>query len=595
MADEQGKGTGTKTFLPARLAGRRVGEILRRQNLVTPEILEIADKDRQQGESLAGALIRLGYLNETTLAAAYAKQYDVGIVDLDEITISDDLVSLIPEEMARRLGFLPIGQEGRRLRVAVAEPSHLTDIDSIVRFQFPNQFDEVDVSFVEDTALRRAIDLKYGKIQGSKNPKQLAGLIDRANVEAAKNAVPVVNDKADVEVKSPAEDSALVQLVNNIILDAVQQNASDIHFEPYEDDFAVRFRLDGILKDVYSLPISIKASVISRLKIMTNLDISEKRLPQDGRFRMALGHGRQVDFRLSVLPVVHGEKAVVRVLDKSVIPLNLAKMGFEEQQLQLFEQAVHEPWGMILVTGPTGSGKTTTLYASLTEVNTRAENISTVEDPVEMEMRGVNQVAVNEKAGLTFASALRSFLRQDPDIIMVGEIRDFETAETAVKASLTGHLVFSTLHTNDAPSTISRLLNMGIEPFLVSSSLVLICAQRLVRKVCKHCAEEVTPVPDYLLAHDFSREMLQTAKFKKGRGCDHCNNSGFKGRAGIFEIMLFTDEVRAAVLEGASSTELARLAVSQGMITLRQSGFLKAHKGITTIEEVLRVTRAPVN
>ncbi|MCX6779316.1 MAG: type IV-A pilus assembly ATPase PilB [Candidatus Magasanikbacteria bacterium] len=594
MADDNPKALVGGTHLPARLAGRRVGEILLHQNLVTAEVLEKAEAERERGESLAGALVRLGYLDEKILATAYAKQHGVAVVDMDELDIDPEVIALVPENMARRYVFLPIAKDGRRLRVAVAEPSHINDIDSLMRFRPGSDIAEVDVSFVEDTALRRAIDLYYSKTQGgAKQGTHLADLLERVRGEAAEVVTPTVEVVDVSQLKSAAADSALVQLVNGILQDAVRQGASDIHIEPYESEFTVRFRIDGILKDMFVLPLHIKANVISLLKIMTNsLDISERRVPQDGRIRMRMGPKNQVDFRLSTIPLLYGEKAVLRVLDQSAISLDLSKKGFGEDQLKIFREAVHQPWGMVLVTGPTGSGKTTTLYSALKEVHTRGENISTVEDPVEMEMPGINQVAVNEPAGLTFASALRAFLRQDPDIIMVGEIRDFETAETAVKAALTGHLVFSTLHTNDAPSTISRLLNMGIEPFLVSSSLLLICAQRLVRKVCKHCAEEVTVVPEYLLSHGFSEDMLRGATFRKGRGCDRCGDSGYKGRVGIFEVMPFTDEVRAGVLEGNSSIELGRLAEQQGMMRLRHAGLLKVRDGTTTMEEILRVTRA---
>lgn len=588
--DKRDSASGSPTYLPARLAGRRVGDILRRQNVVSPEILEKAEAARTAGESLAGALIRLGHLDEKTLAAAYARQYGVAIINLDELEIPAEVISLVPENLARRYRFLPLGRDGRRLRVAIAEPSHINDIESIMRFQ--HQFEEIDVSFVEDTALNRAIDVYYGKVQPG---TQLSDLLDRVRSEAADAEVvtPLDENLDPAALKNAAEESALVKLVNGILHEAVRQGASDIHVEPYENEFVVRFRVDGILREVFSLPPHAKASFISRLKIMTNsLDIAERRIPQDGRIRMNLGRGKQVDFRLSTLPTLYGEKAVLRVLDKSVVQLDLSQIGFDEGQLRLFREAAHAPWGMILVTGPTGSGKTTTLYSALTEINTRTENISTVEDPVEMEMRGVNQVAVNEPAGLTFASALRAFLRQDPDVIMVGEIRDFETAETAVKAALTGHLVLSTLHTNDAPSTISRLLNMGVEPFLVSSSLLLICAQRLVRKVCRHCAEEAHLKKDALLVHGFTEEMLQGAKFRKGLGCEHCGNTGYKGRLGIFEVIPINDAVREAVLGGYSSEELRRLSRSFGMETLRQAGFRKVREGLTTVEEVLRVTRA---
>jgi type IV pilus assembly protein PilB len=394
------------------------------------------------------------------------------------------------------------------------------------------------------------------------------------------------------ELAKATEDAPVVRLVNMILVDAVKRGASDIHIEPYEKDFRVRYRMDGVLYEIMRPPLRLRNAITSRIKIMSQLDIAERRLPQDGRIRLVLGKEKEVDFRVSVLPTLFGEKVVLRILDKSALQLDLAMLGFDEEQLRKFRDAVHQPWGMCLVTGPTGSGKTTTLYSALSELNKSSENISTAEDPVEINMRGINQVQMKDDIGLNFASALRSFLRQDPDIIMVGEIRDFETAETAVKAALTGHLVLSTIHTNDAPSTINRLLNMGVEPFLVTASLILICAQRLVRKICKECKEPVPTSPEVLMNIGYSEEEAKTVQPMKGKGCRNCNDTGYKGRISCYEIMPLTDELKEAIMQGFSSIELKREAMRLGMKTLRQSGLAKVKAGVTTIDEVLRVTRA---
>lgn len=590
-----------KTHLPAVVNPQRLGSILIRQKIITPEILAQAAMACEEGESLTHCLIRLNYVDEKDLATASAAEYGFSLINLAETEIPPEIISLIPENLARQHGFLPLSLEGHRLHIAVFDPLKVCEIEDLLRFSSDGQFEEFDVSVVEHTALYEAIDLYFhqeGKGDGSGSGK-MTDLLKEVRQEAAtaqaKADQAAAEKESEVDLHSlsnEAEESSLVRLVNEMLSQAVKAKASDIHFEPYEKEILVRFRIDGVLQEVFSLPLSVRNSFVSRLKIMANLDIAERRIPQDGRIRFNV-QGKPVDFRLSILPILDGEKAVLRILDSSALSLDLSKIGFNEEQLEVFREAVHSPWGMVLVTGPTGSGKSTTLYSALQEVSTRAENISTVEDPVEMKIPGINQVAVNEAAGLTFANALRSFLRQDPDVIMVGEIRDFETAETAVKAALTGHLVFSTLHTNDAPSTINRLLNMGIEPFLVSSSVVLICAQRLVRRVCLHCVvEPVSPKIETLRASGLTDEMLVGATFRQGRGCAKCNNTGYKGRLGLFELLPVSEKIQEGIMQGFSSLELRQIAKSEGMITLRQAGLLKAREGQTTIEEVLRVTRA---
>jgi type IV pilus assembly protein PilB len=388
-------------------------------------------------------------------------------------------------------------------------------------------------------------------------------------------------------------EAPVIRLVNVVLMSAISKGASDIHIEPYEKEYRIRYRIDGILYNIMSPPMKFRDAIASRVKIMAKLDIAEKRLPQDGRIKIRFndnGHSREIDFRVSVLPTLFGEKIVMRLLDKTKLMLDMTKLGFEDESLKKLEVAINKPWGMVLVTGPTGSGKTNTLYSSISKINTPETNIMTAEDPVEFNLHGVNQVQVRENIGLNFAAALRSFLRQDPNIILVGEIRDFETAEIAVKAALTGHLVLSTLHTNDAPSTINRLMNMGIEPFLVASSLNLVCAQRLVRRVCANCKVADDVPPKALEQIGFSAEDARTVKAYKGTGCDRCNKTGYKGRVGLYEVMEITDELRELILVGASALELRRKAVEEGMITLRGSGLRKISAGMTSIEEVLRET-----
>ncbi len=568
--------------LPAAIErGKGLGELLLREKLVNVEQLHQARQAQKDGEGLGYTLAKLGYVEESHLINFLSRQYGVPSINLDECEVPDDVIKMVPREVAERHNLIPIARQGSTLIVAMADPGNIYAMDDVKFLTGLN----VEVVVASETSIHKALERYYGAtdyaavIQGIQEEAEIALLRDDKGVDVA-------------ELQRETEEAPVVRLVNMVLVDAVKRGASDIHIEPYEKDFRVRYRLDGVLYEIMRPPNRLKNAITSRLKIMSELDIAERRLPQDGRIRLVLGKEKEVDFRVSVLPTLFGEKVVLRVLDKSALQLDLAGLGFEEDQLRFFREAIHQPWGMVLVTGPTGSGKTTTLYSALTELNRTSDNISTAEDPVEINMPGINQVQMKDEIGLNFATALRAFLRQDPDIIMVGEIRDFETAETAVKAALTGHMVLSTIHTNDAPSTINRLLNMGVEPFLVTASLILICAQRLVRRVCKECAEPVEVSPQALMDIGFSEEEAHQVKPVKGKGCRNCNNTGYKGRISCYEVMPLTDELKEAILQGYSSIELKREAMRQGMRTLRQSGLAKVKAGITSIEEVLRVTRA---
>ncbi len=568
--------------LPAAIErGKGLGELLLREKLVNVEQLHQARTAQKEGEGLGYTLAKLGYVEESHLINFLSRQYGVPSINLDECEVPEDVIKMVPREVAERHNLVPIARQGSTLIVAMADPGNIYAMDDVKFLTGLN----VEVVVASETSIHKALERYYGAtdyaavMQDIQEEAEIALLRDEKGVDVA-------------ELQRETEEAPVVRLVNMILVDAVKRGASDIHIEPYEKDFRVRYRLDGVLYEIMRPPNRLKNAITSRLKIMSELDIAERRLPQDGRIRLVLGKEKEVDFRVSVLPTLFGEKVVLRVLDKSALQLDLASLGFEEDQLRHFREAIHQPWGMVLVTGPTGSGKTTTLYSALTELNRTSDNISTAEDPVEINMPGINQVQMKDEIGLNFAAALRSFLRQDPDIIMVGEIRDFETAETAVKAALTGHMVLSTIHTNDAPSTINRLLNMGVEPFLVTASLILICAQRLVRRVCKECAEPVEVSPQALMDIGFSEEEAHQVKPVKGKGCRNCNDTGYKGRISCYEVMPLTDELKEAILQGYSSIELKREAMRQGMRTLRQSGLAKVKAGVTTIEEVLRVTRA---
>jgi len=561
----------------------RIGELLVKENLLTTEQLRKAREGAKEGgERLGAQITKLGFLQENELNEFVAKQYGVPDIDLDEFDIDPSVIQLIPEEVALKHTVIPVNRAGSTLILAIADPSNIFAIDDI---KFLTGYN-IEVVVASEEQIRRAVDRHYDK---SSSLDDIMGDFDDSDMELVQD-----DDEVDIgELAKESEDAPVVKLVNLILTDAIKKDASDIHVEPYEKEFRVRYRIDGVLYEVMRPPMKLRNAITSRLKIMSELDIAERRLPQDGRIKLKLGRGREMDYRVSVLPTLYGEKTVMRLLDKSNLQLDMTKLGFEQQQLDVFLEAIHQPFGMVLVTGPTGSGKTTTLYSALSELNQVSENISTAEDPVEFNLAGINQVQMHEDIGLNFAAALRSFLRQDPDIIMVGEIRDFETAEISVKAALTGHMVLSTLHTNDAPSTVNRLLNMGIEPFLVASSVNAILAQRLARRVCPECTEPDAEVTvDALVAAGMTQEEAAGCTPMKGRGCGNCSDTGFKGRVALYEVMRIGEELKEFVLNGASATEIKREAIRLGMTTLRRSALNKLAEGTTTLSEVYRVSAA---
>lgn len=572
---------------------QKLGELLLRSQIVTGAQLEAArNEQRKTGGRLSGQLTKLGYVREQDMTNFLSRQFGVPSVHLDEVQeIGEDLLKLIPRDKAVKHSCLPINRVGQTLVVAMSDPTDMFAIDDL---KFMTGYN-IEVVVAGEQAILGAIDRFYAKKASpiaqneGADDFDFGGGIDEFDLDDVEfgDEEESVNE---VDLQNMAEEAPVVRLVNAILVDAIRNNASDIHLEPYEKSMRVRFRIDGVLKEVMRPPLKLRNAIVSRIKIMSNLDIAERRLPQDGRIKLKLGHGREMDFRVSVLPCLFGEKVVMRLLDKSNLQLDMTKLGFEPRALTDFKEAIHRPYGMVLVTGPTGSGKTTTLYSALSELNTVTENISTAEDPVEFNLMGINQVQMHDAIGLNFAAALRSFLRQDPDIIMVGEIRDFETAEIAVKSALTGHMVLSTLHTNDAPSTISRLLNMGIEPFLVTSSVNLILAQRLARKLCPFCRKQAVVDAETLRNAQVPEDKIATAQvYEPGAGCDKCNN-GFKGRIALYEVMVFGEELRNAVLQGWSTAELKAEAIRLGMQTLRMAGINKVLEGTTSLTEVCRVT-----
>jgi type IV pilus assembly protein PilB len=559
----------------------RIGELLVKENLLSAEQLEeAASAASKSGERIGAQITKLGYLEEAELSDFIAKQYGVPSIDLEDFEPDPEVLRLIPEEVALKHSVVPVNRAGSTLVLASADPSNIFAIDDI---KFLTGYN-IDVVVATEDAIKAAIDRWYDR--GDQLADVMADFDD--------SDIDVISDDDDVDVNALAaesEDAPVVKLVNLILTDAIKRSASDIHIEPYEKLFRVRYRIDGVLYEVMKPPMKLKNALTSRVKIMSELDIAERRLPQDGRIKLKMGRGREMDFRVSVLPTLFGEKIVLRLLDKSNLQLDMTKLGFEEEQLGDFKECIHRPYGMVLVTGPTGSGKTTTLYSALSELNQTSENLSTAEDPVEFNLAGINQVQMHEDIGLNFAAALRSFLRQDPDIIMVGEIRDFETAEIAVKAALTGHMVLSTLHTNDAPSTVNRLLNMGIEPFLVASSVNCIVAQRLARRICEECKEHDPEVTvEALVKAGMKEDVAAGVEPLIGRGCSRCSDTGFKGRVALYEVMALGEELKEFVLNGASAAELKREAIRQGMSTLRQSALHKVEEGVTTLGETLRVS-----
>jgi len=558
----------------------RLGEMLVKSKLITEDQLKKAlAQQSTSGGRLGSNLVKLAFLTEEDITSFLSKQYGVPSINLAHFEIDQSVIKLVPAEIAQKHMVIPINRKGSVLTVAMADPSNIFAIDDI---KFLSGF-KVEPVVAAETSIKNAINKHYDSAGLVKDILQ--GYDDRevATVEEGDEG-PDVGD-----LQRSTEDAPVVKLVNLILSDAIKKGASDIHIEPYEKSFRVRYRIDGVLYDTMQPPMKLRAAIISRAKIMAQLDIAERRLPQDGRIKIRMGQ-KEIDFRVSTLPTIFGEKVVMRLLDKSNLQLDMSSLGFDPQALQLFEKAILAPHGMVLVTGPTGSGKTTTLYSGLHRLNTVETNIMTAEDPVEYNLAGVNQVQMKAEIGLNFAAALRAFLRQDPDIIMVGEIRDYETAEIAIKAALTGHLVLSTLHTNDAPSTVSRLINMGVEPFLVAASTNMILAQRLARKICNSCKEEITVPRQALVDVGFAPDESKGLSCYQGKGCMECNDTGYRGRVALYEVMLITEDIKDAILQGASVNEMKELGRKHGMKTLREAGLQKIREGMTTIPEIMRVS-----
>ncbi len=603
----------------------RLGSMLVSSGLITDDQLKKAlSTQKSEGGRLGSILVKLGFVQEDKLMTFLSKQYGVPYVDLGKFEINAAVIKHIPPDVAQKYRIMPINRAGATITIAMVDPSNIFAIDDI---KFMTGYN-VEAVVATEGAIVEAIKKYYGGAKSLvtakagatptvKDDKKLSldakdysfdeeitedsfvddidtgGEVDVDDfdslIHGAVDELEVVEDQ-ELDNLSADVEAPIVKLVNGILLRAAKIGVSDIHIEPYEKKFRVRYRLDGVLKTVMGLPLKIKNAIISRIKIMSNLDIAERRLPQDGRIKLKMGKSKTMDFRVSVIPCLFGEKIVMRLLDKSNLQLDMTKLGFDEDQLVDFKEALGRPFGMVLVTGPTGSGKTTTLYSALSELNTDTENLMTAEDPVEFNLMGINQVQMKDEIGLNFAAALRSFLRQDPDIIMVGETRDYETAEIGVKAALTGHLVLTTIHTNDAPSTINRMLNMGVEPFLVSSAVILIVAQRLVRKICNNCKKpEKLPVQVFIEA-GFTAEEAASVISHKGTGCEVCNQTGYKGRIALYEVMPIKDEIKELILQGASVFDIKRQAITGGMKTLRRSGLLKVKSGMTSLEEVVENT-----
>jgi type IV pilus assembly protein PilB len=564
------------------MAGNRLGELLVRHKILTQEQVNKAIAEHKaHRERLVTTLSRLKLISEEDLATFLARQYSAPSINLEEFEVDTGVTKLLSAEVVQKYHLMPISRTGSTLIIAMSDPSNIFAIDDIKFMTGHN----VEVVVATDSAIKKAIDKYYDQ---SDSLAEVMNGLDDIDLE-------VIGEEDEIDVNAlqvATEEAPVVRLVNLIMTDAIKRGASDIHIEPYEKVFRVRYRIDGVLYEVMKPPMKLKAAITSRLKILSDMDIAERRLPQDGRIKIKLPGGKDMDFRVNCLPTLFGEKVVLRLLDKSSLQLDMTKLGYEPDALKWFKQEISKPFGMVLVTGPTGSGKTVSLYSALAELNTTTENISTAEDPVEFNFAGINQVQMHEDIGLNFASALRAFLRQDPDIIMIGEIRDFETAEIGIKAALTGHLVLSTLHTNDAPSTINRLLNMGIEPFLVASAVNLVTAQRLGRRLCPECKEPEEISKQALLDAGVSPDEVDEFVCYKGRGCSNCNNSGYKGRVGIYQVMPMFDEIREMVLAGANTAEIKRESMRLGVRTMRQSALLKLKEGVTSFSEVLRCTVA---
>jgi type IV pilus assembly protein PilB len=566
----------------------RLGELLTKASLITQDQLKEALRvQKETGGKLGETLIKLGFVSEEDITECLSQQFGVPSINLQHFEIDASVIKLIPGDVARKYNILPVNKTGATITIAMADPTNVFAMDDI---KFMTGYN-VEPVVASELGIKAAIDNYYGTTSSLELKKVMEDLQTQESAD-----LEVLEDDEELDVSAladSAEEAPVVKLCNLILTDAIKRGASDIHIEPYEKEYRVRFRIDGILYEIMNPPLKLKDAITSRMKILAKLDISEKRLPQDGRIKLKIkleDKNKELDFRVSTLPTLFGEKIVMRLLDKDNLRLDMTKLGFEQESLTRFEEAIFKPWGMVLVTGPTGSGKTNTLYSALAKVNSPEVNIMTAEDPVEFNLPGINQVQMKEQIGLNFAATLRSFLRQDPNIILVGEIRDFETAEIAIKAALTGHLVLSTLHTNDAPSTINRLMNMGIEPFLVATATQLIAAQRLTRRICSQCKEPVEMTNQALLNLGYKKEEVGTFTVYKGRGCEKCNNTGYKGRVALIEVMAIDDDIRDLILSGGTAIDIKRKAIENGMLTLRKSGLAKIKEGVTTVEEVVRET-----
>ncbi len=570
----------------------KLGDLLLKSKLITQEQLGDALKLQQSsGMKLGEALVKLGAVTEDDITETLSAQFGVPSINLSHFEIDPSVLKLVAPDVARKYNILPVNKTGATVTIAMSDPTNVFALDDI---KFMTGYN-VEPVVASEQSLQLAIDRHYGATRALELKKVME---EMSAVDAQDTNLEVVEEAEDEAIDlerlaEEGEEAPVIRLVNIILTDAIKRGASDIHIEPYEKEYRVRYRIDGILYEVMNPPPKLREAIASRVKILAKLDIAEKRLPQDGRIKIKMklaGKVKELDYRVSTLPTLFGEKIVCRLLDKDNLMLDMTKLGFERESLSRFEKAILRPWGMVLVTGPTGSGKTNTLYSALSRINTPETNIMTAEDPVEFNLPGVNQVQMKDAIGLNFAAALRSFLRQDPNIILVGEIRDFETAEIAVKAALTGHLVLSTLHTNDAPSTINRLMNMGIEPYLVATSVILIAAQRLIRRVCTNCKGPTEVAPQVLVSLGFTPEEAKSVQVMKGKGCERCNNTGYKGRVALIEVIEVSEEIREMILSGASSIEIKRKGIEEGMISLRRSGLVKIKEGITSIEEVVRET-----
>ncbi|MDX1631967.1 MAG: type IV-A pilus assembly ATPase PilB [Thermoanaerobaculia bacterium] len=570
----------------------KLGELLVSSGAIEQEQLqEGLELQKKEGGRIGSNLVKLGHLSEEKLTELLSKHFGVPSVNLDRVEVDESVIKIIPADVARKYTIVPISKAGAKLTIAMLDPTNVFAMDDI---KFMTGYN-VEPVVAAETPLRSAIERYYGSTHAIELKNVMEELAEQEALDDDAD-LEVLEEEEELDLASLEEESEtapVVRLVNIILTDAIKKDASDIHVEPYEKDLRVRYRIDGVLYEMMHPPLRLREAITSRIKIMAQLDIAEKRLPQDGRIKIKTrisGKRKDLDYRVSVIPTIFGEKIVMRLLDKDNLMLDLTKLGFEPDSLRNFENAILKPYGMVLVTGPTGSGKTNTLYSAMQRINTPEVNIMTAEDPVEFNLAGINQVQMKEQIGLNFAAALRSFLRQDPNVVLVGEIRDFETAEVAIKAAMTGHLVLSTLHTNDAPSTISRLMNMGVEPFLVATSVHLVVAQRLVRRICTFCKEPIDAPDSALTNVGFTEKEAKSIRLFRGKGCDRCSDTGYKGRIGLYEVMVVDEELREMVLAGASSIELRQHAIRSGMIPLRGSGLEKIRQGVTTVEEVVRET-----